>query len=174
MELMVLILLTAWFFVHRGAVDTATVVGRGVAWAADRMASGADHASRRSPWLGGLVGRWARGIAARLRNRPKPTAARTVDGQVLSNAVAGLAAVGMALLLVWVRLAVVDAIGAAHAAHQRRTQPLRWPRPGEPGAPVQATAQRTDRPPPPALPEGHSTSVTFTFTQNQQNQGSTS
>ncbi|MBP2341088.1 hypothetical protein JOF41_007342 [Saccharothrix coeruleofusca] len=152
MELVLFCLLVAWFMVSRAAVDTATIARRGLAWGADRLAGGADRAAHRSPRLAGLVGRWARAIAARLRNRPKPSEARTSDGQALRAAAGQLAVAGVALLLVWVRLVVVDAIGAANAALVRRSEWTRWPVEGEPGGPVRATAQRTDRPVPPAGP----------------------
>src|SRR5688500_4402178 len=108
------------------------MVRSGLGWVADKAAGGADKLAVRSPKLGGMVGRWARVAAARLRARRAPTDPRTSDGQALRDATGQLAVVGMALLLVWMRLAVVDAVAAAHAALARGYALWRWPREGEP------------------------------------------
>jgi hypothetical protein len=71
-------------------------------------------------------------------------------------------------VLVWVRLVAVDAVSATRGAYERYYVPgeprwrhvmfgwSRWPREGEPRSPVRATATRTDREPPPALPAASS------------------
>jgi hypothetical protein len=168
MEIVLLCLLVAWFLVYRCVQDTATLARRGAAWVADRL--GAPE------------------VATWLRDQPSPTQPRTSDGQRILAALGEVAASGVLLLLLWLRLAVIDAIGAARSASRRRPAPVpweglwawllwllrwltrwfRWPRDGEPHAPVRATATRTDRPPPAALPPGQPVSVTFTFTHNKE------
>ncbi len=169
MDLILLILLAAWFFTGRALSDLQTVGRRAAAWGASKVADLAQRHTDRAPVAAPLIARLAQHAAAKLRNRPAPTDPRTSNGQQAAQAAfdASLAAAaGIALVLLWVRIAVADAYGAAQsAAHPRPTESdtkwawmaswfawARWPKEGEPNAPVYANSQRTDRPPPPALP----------------------
>lgn len=168
MELL-FILFFAWFLTTRLFSDAQTLGRRGLAWTMDKVADLAKRHTDRSPRFAPFVAKLAQFGAAKLRNRPSPVEPRTSNGQQAAQAAldAGLvAAAGIALVLLWVRVAVADAIGAAQSAgHPRPTESdskwawmaswfawARWPKPGEPNAPVYATAQRTDRPAPLALP----------------------
>jgi len=170
MDLILFVLLLAWFLTGRLLGDLQTLARRGMAWVADKVADMADRRTDRSPWLAKHVARMARSGAARLRDRRPPMQPLTSDGQNAGqNAFDGagqVAVAGVVLVLVWVRIAVADALGAAQAAAQPRasttsgrwswaagwTTWARWPRDGEPHAPVRATATRVDRPEPLALP----------------------
>lgn len=162
------VLFLAWFFSERLVSDLQTLGRRALAWGADQVAELAGRHVVRSPQFAPFVAKLAQLGATKLRNRPAPTDPRTSNGQQAAQAAldAGLvAAAGVALVLLWVRIVVADAYGAAQsAAHPRPTEGdsrwawlagwfawARWPKPGEPNAPVYATAQRTDRPPPPAV-----------------------
>jgi hypothetical protein len=183
MDLILLVLLAAWFLTGRLLGDLQTLGRRALAWTADKVADAADRRAHRAPWLAGHVARLARSGALRLRKRPSPMQPRTSDGQhVAQGAFDGagqVAAAGVVLLLVWVRITVADAVAAAQSASQPRASTgtgrtewltgwfswARWPRDGEPKAPVRATATRTDRPEPRALPSatsgaGHTTTTT--------------
>lgn len=182
MDIILLALLVAWFLTGRALGDLQTLGRRGLAWAADKVADMADRRADRSPWLAGHVARLARSGAARLRDRRPPMQPRTSDGQATQqkafDGAGQVAAAGVVLLLVWVRIAVADAIGAAQSAAEPRTTTssggwtwvkgwvnwARWPRDGEPHAPVRATASRTDRPAPLALPPATGGGSTTEFT----------
>ncbi|MFJ5984288.1 hypothetical protein [Lentzea sp. NPDC092896] len=175
MEAILFIIFLFWFFSGRLLSDLQTLGRRALAWGADKVAALAQRHAARSPRFAPFVAKLAQHGAAKLRNRPSPTDPRTSNGQQAAQAAfegAGVvAAAGVALMLLWVRIAVADAIGAAQSAGQPRATEndskwawaaswvawARWPKPGEPNAPVYATAQRTDRPPPLALPAGTST-----------------
>lgn len=112
----------------------------------------------------------ARATAAKLRSRPAPTKPRTAAGQRLLREAGEVAAGGLGVFVVWVRLVWVDAAAAAESAQQRRAQGqqherrrseghqdeqrrsrwtpprwMHWPTGDDPQAPVQATAERLDR-----------------------------
>jgi hypothetical protein len=170
MDLILFVLLVSWFLTGRALSDAQTLARRTLAWSADKVASLAQRHVDRSPRLAPFVTKLAQLGAAKLRNRPAPTDPRTSNGQQAAQGAfdgAGtVAAAGIALVLLWVRVAVADAIGAAQSAgHPRPTENdtkwawvaswfawARWPKPGEPNAPVYASATRTDRPEPLALP----------------------
>ncbi|MDX3661290.1 hypothetical protein PV646_28630 [Streptomyces sp. ID05-26A] len=179
MTMILIVLLLAWFLTGRTLSDLQTLGRRGLAWAADKVADTADRRAHRAPWLAGHVARMARSGALRLRDRRSPMQPRTSDGQRVFDGAGQVAAAGAVLLLVWVRIVVADAYGAAQAAAQPRATTstgrwswasgwvtwARWPREGEPHAPVRATATRTDRPEPLALPpaaSGGGSSTAFT------------
>lgn len=165
MELM-FVLLVAWFFSGHVLSALQTLGRRALAWIADEVADLADNHASRAPWLAPRIAKLARSGADRLRNRPSLTTPRTSDGQAVFDGAGAVAAAGVVLVLLWVRIVVADAIGAARSSgHPRATTSntrwawvagwfawARWPKEGEPHAPVHATATRTDRPPPLALP----------------------
>jgi hypothetical protein len=184
-DLILFVLLVAWFATGRALSDLQTLGRRVLAWGADQVAALAERRVDRSPKLAPLVTKLAKHSAAKLRNRPDPTQPRTSNGQQVAQGAfdgAGVLAVaGVGLVLVWVRIAVADAVGAARSASEPRATEAdtrwawvaswfawaRWPKPGEPHAPVYATATRTDRPAPegtPALPVGTSTGDPTGFT----------
>ncbi len=166
MDLILFVLLLSWFLTGRLLGALQTLGRRALPWTADKVADLADQHAGRSPWLTGHVARMARSGARRLRNRPSPMQPRTSDGQHVFDGAGEVAAAGAVLLVVWVRIAVADAYGAARSAGEPRATTgtgrwtwaaswftwARWPRDGEPHAPVRATATRTDRPAPLALP----------------------
>lgn len=179
MDIILFVLLVAWFLTSRLLGDLQTLGRRALAWGADKVADMADQRADRAPWLTGHVARMARSGARRLRDRPSLLHPRTSDGQHVFDGAGQVAAAGFVLLLVWARIAVADAIGAATSAGEPRATTgtswrdwasgwfswARWPRDGEPHAPVRATASRTDRPEPLALPpatpgEGRTTEFT--------------
>lgn len=166
MDLILFVLLVVWFLSGRAVADIQTVGRRVLAWTADKVALLADRHAGRAPKFAPIVARIARAGALRLRNRPSPLDPRTSDGQQVIQGFGVVAVAGVGLILLWVRVAVADAVGAAQsAAHPRPTTSnsrwawvgswfawARWPKAGEPHAFVYASATRTDRPPPPALP----------------------
>ena len=168
MDLILLVLLAAWFLTGRALSDLQTLGRRALAWAADKVADLAEQHDDRSPKFAPFIAKLARSGALKLRNRPSPTEPRTSDGQAAQSSFDGagaVAAAGIALVLLWVRVAVADAIGAARSSgHPRATTSdsrwawlagwfawARWPKDGEPNAPVYASSTRTDRPAPLAL-----------------------
>lgn len=181
MDLILFVLLVTWFLSGRALSDLQTLGRRALAWTADKVADLAERHSGRAPWLAPKIADLARSGADRLRNRPSVTTPRTSDGQAVFDGAGAVAAAGVVLVLLWVRIAVADAIGAARSSgHPRATASdgswawvaswfawARWPKEGEPHAPVHATATRTDRPPPLALPAatsatGDTTNTGFT------------
>jgi len=185
MDLILFVLLAAWFLTGRALSDVQTLGRRALAWCADGVATLAQRHAARSPRFAPFIAKLAKLGAAKLRNRPSPIDPRTSNGQQAAQSAfdgaGAVAAAGIALVLLWVRIAVADAVGAAQsAAHPRPTESdskwswvagwfawARWPKTGEPNAPVHATAQRMDRPPPLALPaatpaSGDTTNAGFT------------
>lgn len=166
MDLILFVLLAAWFITGRALSDLQTLGRRALAWTADKFADLAGRHTDRAPWLAPRIARLARSGALRLRNRPSPIDPRTADGQDVLKGAGEVAAAGVVLVLLWVRIAVADAVGAARSSEYPRPTTsdsqwswaaswfawARWPKDGEPHAPVHATATRTDRPPPLALP----------------------
>jgi hypothetical protein len=169
MDLILFVLLATWFLTGRALSDLQTIGRRALAWTADKVADLAGRQAERSPKFAPFIAKLARSGALKLRDRPSPTKPRTSDGQAAQASFDGagaVAAAGIALVLLWVRVAVADAIGAARSSgHPRPTTDgtrwawvaswfawARWPKEGEPHAPVYASATRTDRPAPLALP----------------------
>lgn len=172
MDLILFVLLVAWFITGRALADLQALGQRALAWTADRVADLADKHTARAPWFAPRVAQLARAGAVRLRNRPPATSPRTSNGQAVFDGAQHVAVAGVALVLLWVRIAVVDAVAAASSSQCPRATSsntrwawvagwfawARWPKEGEPNAPVYASATRTDRPAPPgtpALPAGN-------------------
>jgi len=178
MDLILFVLLVTWFLTGRALSDLQTLGRKALAWTADKVADLAERHAGRAPKFAPFVAQLARSGAHKLRDRPSPTDPRTSDGQAVFDGASAVAAAGVALLLLWVRVAVADAVGAARSsAHPRATTSdtrwawlagwlawARWPKPGEPHAPVYANATRTDRPEPLALPAAASAAGTTSNT----------
>lgn len=165
MDLILFVLLVTWFMTGRALSDLQTLGRRLLAWTADKVADLAERHAGQAPKFAPAVARLAHSGAARLRNRPPLTEPRTSDGQAAFDGAGAVAAAGVALVLLWMRVAVADAIGAARASGYPRATTddsrwawiaswfawARWPKEGEPHAPVYASATRVDRPAPLAL-----------------------
>lgn len=158
----VLVLLVAWFLVYRFGADIRTVANRAVARGARAAARVAGRIAGSSPAKRGGIRAWAGRARDRLqvaadllRSRPTPTTPRTASGQTKTAKTDPAANRWLGMVVVWLRVTWADAVAAAESAQQRRMGDTEdshgpwwsWPTGDEPQAPIQATAERTDRAP---------------------------